>query len=86
MASSTIHLQLTAQAHSLIERAAIANHQSMLAFATHTLVRAAKQVLARETQRQLSENDAKKFLSILDSDKVTPALARAVKKYKARNR
>ncbi len=79
-----LDFRLTASNRKLIERAAILLGQPLTAFAVNVLVEQAEKVIAQDTHRKLSARDWKNFLEVLDDDTVTPALARAVKRYQKR--
>jgi uncharacterized protein (DUF1778 family) len=79
-----LDFRLTSANRRLIERAAGILGQPLTAFAVQTLVEQAERVIAEETNRKLSARDWKRFLEILDDDEVPPALARAVKRRRAR--
>ena len=48
------------------------------------LVEQAEKVIAQDTNRERSARDWKRFLEVLDDDSVTPAPARAAKRYRMR--
>lgn len=79
-----LDFRLTASNRKLIERAAVLLGQPLTAFAVQVLVEQAEKVIAQDTNRKLSARDWKRFLEVLDDDTVTPALARAAKRYQKR--
>ncbi|MDP3231360.1 MAG: DUF1778 domain-containing protein [Myxococcales bacterium] len=81
-----LDFRLTASNRKLIERAALLLGQPLTAFAVRVLVEQAEQVIAQDSERKLSARDWKRFLEILDDDTVTPALARAAKRYRERTK
>lgn len=78
--------RLSAANRKLIERAAEVLGQPLTAFAVSTLLARAEEVVAQATQRRLSARDWKRFMEVLDDDRVTPALARAVKRARGRGK
>ncbi len=82
--SEPVHLWLSASNRELIERAAALSGQALATFAVQVLVEQAEKVIAQDTNRKLSARDWKRFLEVLDDDSVTPALARAAKRYRKR--
>lgn len=78
-----LDFRLTPSARRLIERAAELSGVPLTAFAVQVLVERAQEVVETETQRRLSERDWKRFVSMLDRETVTPALAKAVRRSRA---
>ncbi len=69
----------------LIERAAVAEGQTVSSFAIASLLQAAEAALQRASVRTLSARDSRAFLKMLDSDaEPNAALRAAAKHYKAR--
>lgn len=81
-----LDVRLTASNRKLIERAALLLGQPLTAFAARVLVEHAERVIAQDTERKLSARDWKRFLEIVDDDTITPALARAGKRYRERTK
>lgn len=79
-----LDFRLTSSNRKLIERAALLLGQPLTAFAVQVLVEQAERVIAQDTNRKLSARDWKRFLEVLDDDSVTPALAKAAKRYRKR--
>jgi uncharacterized protein (DUF1778 family) len=77
-----LDFRLTASNRKLIERAAQLLGQPLTAFAVQVLVEQSEKVIAQDTNRKLSARDWKRFLEVLDDERVSPALARAAKRYR----
>lgn len=82
--TEVLDIRLTSSNRKLIERAALLLGQPLTAFAVKVLVEEAEKVIAQDTNRKLSARDWKRFLEVLDDDRVTPALARAAQRYRKR--
>lgn len=80
-----LDFRLTATNRKLIERAARLLGQPLTSFAVQVLVEQAEKVIAQDTNRKLSTRDWKRFLEVLDGATVSPALARAAKRYRKRS-
>lgn len=78
-----LDFRLTPANRKLIERAAELLGQPLTAFAVSTLLARAEEVVAQETRRRLSARDWKRFLEVLDDERVATPLARAAKRYRA---
>lgn len=82
--SSRLDFRISPEQKSLIERAARATGQTVSGFATTILLRAAEDVIERETNRVLSDRDAALFLAMLESDAgPNEALKAAAERYRA---
>jgi uncharacterized protein (DUF1778 family) len=79
-----LDFRLTSANRKLIERAALLLGQPLTAFAVRTLVEHAQAVIAQDTERKLSSRDWKRFLEIIDDDAVSPTLARAARRFRAK--
>ena len=79
-----LDFRLTSSNRKLIERAALLLGKPLTAFAVQVLVEEAEKVIAQDPNRKLSARDWKRFLVVLDDDSVTPALARATRRYRKR--
>lgn len=78
-----LDFRLTPANRKLIERAAELLGQPLTAFAVSTLLSRAEEVVAQETRRRVSARDWKRFLEVLDDERVASPLARAAKRYRA---
>lgn len=78
-----LEFRLTLEARARIEKAALVNGQTLSDFASSVLLQEANQVLEKQSQRVLSENDWVKFAALLnDPPKLNRALKSATKRYK----
>jgi uncharacterized protein (DUF1778 family) len=80
-----LDFRLTAEHKRLIEQAASVAGQPLTTFAVSRLIHAAEEVLARETERVLSDRDRIRFFEILDRERPNARLARAARRYRSRH-
>ena len=79
-----LDFRLPAEAKALIEQAAAITCQSVSDFAASTLVRTAREIVARYQETRLSDRDRDLFLALLDADgEPNEALKRAAEEYQA---
>ena len=81
-----LDLRVSAEHKRLIERAALVTGQPVTSFVLSSVLDRARETLERETRTVLGERDRVRFLRIMADDSPPPAaLARAVKRYRARH-
>lgn len=80
-----LDFRMTTANRRLIERAARLLGMPLTAFAMQALLDRAEEVVANDTQRKVSARDWKRFVEILDSGEVAPALAKAARKYRTKS-
>ncbi|MDX9910533.1 MAG: DUF1778 domain-containing protein [Phycisphaerales bacterium] len=81
--SARLDFRVSPEHKSLIERAAMAQGQTVSSFALAALVKASQEVIESETTRTLSERDSRIFLDLLESPpEPNAALRVAAKRHK----
>jgi uncharacterized protein (DUF1778 family) len=83
--SARLDFRISPEHKSLIERAAIAQGQTVSSFAIAALIKASEEAIRSDATRMLSARDTQTFLSMLEaSGEPNASLKAAAKRYKAR--
>lgn len=83
--SERLDFRISSTQKSFIERAASIQGQTLTSFASDVLLKAADEIIQKETVRTLSARDSQTFLALLSSDaEPNAALKAAAKRYKSR--
>lgn len=81
-----LDFRISPEHKSLIERAAMAQGQTITSFAVSALVRVATETIQKDTERAFSEKDAQVFLDMISApSEPNAALKAAAEKYKQRD-
>lgn len=84
--NARLDFRISPEQKALIERAAAAQGQTITSFAVSVLVRAANEMIQKDTERELSERDSQVFLDMLSApSKPNAALKAAAEKYNRRD-